>query len=164
MSDENRILIFGGIALVAVTMFFGVYYAFLDEHQTLVGMGISLATGFAEAAAGNLEAARQAIASYDALSGEYRLEVHFHSHIGFLGLALILIGLLGHELGFSAMFRRRLAFVLTASAFLFPAGVLLQTAAGSASIGKVIAVVGTAGLVGSVLVGALGVLRASSEA
>ena len=49
MNTAQRILVLAGIALIACTMVFGVGYALFDEHQTLVGMGTHLATGFMEA-------------------------------------------------------------------------------------------------------------------
>jgi len=52
MHLENRILILSGLALIAMTMFFGVYYAVFDEHQTLVGMGVAMMNGFVAAADG----------------------------------------------------------------------------------------------------------------
>ncbi len=158
MRSENRILIFSGLALVVVTMFFGVYYAFFDEHQTLVGMGIALATSFTEAAAGNLEGSYAAIANFEALNREYRMEVHFHGHFGFLGLTLILLGLAVHSLGFPDATRKRLAATLALCAFLFPVGVLLQTGP-LAGAGEVLASAGTFGLVLSMLVASVGILR-----
>ncbi len=44
MTTAQRILILTGIFLIASTMAFGVGYAIFDEHQTLEGMGISMAT------------------------------------------------------------------------------------------------------------------------
>lgn len=46
MTSAQRNLILSGIALTAMTMAFGVDYALFDEHQTLVGMGPHMATGF----------------------------------------------------------------------------------------------------------------------
>ena len=51
MNAPQRILILTGIFLISCTMAFGVGYAIFDEHQTLVGMGTLMATGFMEASA-----------------------------------------------------------------------------------------------------------------
>ncbi|MGI9296034.1 MAG: hypothetical protein ACR2PS_18780, partial [Pseudomonadales bacterium] len=82
MNTAGRILILTGIGLIASTMCFGVAYAIFDEHQTLVGMGTHMATGFMEASGGNMEAAFAALDAYGALTQEYRNEVHSHGHWG----------------------------------------------------------------------------------
>ena len=46
MSSPQRVLILTGLFLIACTMAFGVWYAIFDEHQTLVGMGVHMATFF----------------------------------------------------------------------------------------------------------------------
>lgn len=158
MRAENRILTGAGLALVATTMFFGLWYAIFDEHQTLMGMGMSLATAFVEAASGNLAQAHAAIDQYAATAAEYRLEVHFHGHLGFLGLVLILMGLVAHALGFGERNRRRLAVVLALGALLFPVGVILQIGP-LAPAGSAIAAAGAAGLTIGVFAFFVGMLR-----
>jgi hypothetical protein len=100
MNRENRILILSGVGLLALTMFFGFWYAIFDEHQTLNAMGFALATGFMEAAGSNLNGAYEALDQYGALSREYRQEIHFHGHFAFLGLTAILFGLVAHTLAY----------------------------------------------------------------
>jgi hypothetical protein len=163
MRTENRILIVAGLALIAATIFFGLWYAIFDEHQTLVGMVESLTSAFAQAASGNLDKAHAAIDQYASTAAEYRLEVHFHGHFGFLGLIMVLLGLVAHTLGFNAANRKRLAAVLGASGFLFPVGVLLQIGP-LASAGHVLAVIGTVGVVLGMLIFVAGLLRAGPEA
>ena len=84
MNRAQRILILSGLALIAFTMAYGVAYALFDEHQTLVGMGTQMATGFMEASGGDMDAAYAALDSYGALTLEYRNEVHSHGHWGML--------------------------------------------------------------------------------
>jgi len=158
MNLENRILLLSGLGLTALTMFFGFWYAIFDEHQTLNAIGFSLATGFMEAANGNIDQAYAALDQYGALNGEYRKEIHFHGHFGFLGLALILIGLVVHRLGFSDKTRAGISTVLAVGAFLFPFGVFLQIGS-MAQVGKVFAVIGTIGLVLGTLGLVTGLLR-----
>ena len=162
MRVENRILIIVGLALIAATVFFGLWYAIFDEHQTLVGMVESLTSTFALAASGNLEQAHAAIDQYASAAAEYRLEVHFHGHFGFLGLVMILLGLVAHTLGFNEANRKRLAVALSGSSFLFPIGVLLQIGP-LASAGHVLAVIGTVGVVLGMLVFVAGLLRAAPQ-
>jgi len=162
MRAENRILITVGLALLAATIFFGLWYAIFDEHQTLVGMVESLTSAFAEAASGNVQQAHAAVDQYASAAAEYRLEVHFHGHFGFLGLIMILLGLVAHTLGFSEANRKRLAVVLGGSSFLFPLGVYLQIGP-LAPAGHVLAVIGTVGVVLGMLVFVAGLLRAGPE-
>lgn len=158
MNRENQILILTGVGLLALTMFFGFWYAIFDEHQTLNAIGYSLATGFMEAAGSNMDGAYAALDQYGALSVEYRQEIHFHGHFAFLGLTLILFGLVAHTLAYGERTRVRLASLMAASAFLFPFGVFLQIGP-LQGIGRIVAVLGTIGLVVSMLFVVLGVLR-----
>ena len=109
MNRENRILILSGVGLLALTMFFGFWYAIFDEHQTLNAMGFALATGFMEAAGSNLNGAYEALDQYGALSREYRQEIHFHGHFAFLGLTMILFGLVAHTLAYGERTRVQVA-------------------------------------------------------
>jgi len=109
MHLENRILILSGLALITMTMFFGVYYAVFDEHQTLVGMGVAMMNGFVAAADGDRVAAYAALQQYGEIAAEYKREVHFHGHFGFLSLILILYGLVVHKLGYGRRARVGLA-------------------------------------------------------
>lgn len=160
MNRENRILILSGVGLLALTMFFGFWYAVFDEHQTLNAMGYSLATGFVEAAGSNIDGAYQALDQYAALAREYRQEIHFHGHFAFLGLTLISFGLIAHTLGYSERLRVNAASLMAMSAFLFPFGVFLQT--GSLhEAGKILAVLGSIGLVIAILVMVIGIMRSA---
>ena len=159
MTGAQRILILTGIALIACTMAFGVGYAVFDEHQTLVGMGMHMATGFMEASGGNMESAYAALDAYGALSQEYRNEVHSHGHWGMLSLILIVLGLVFDRLDFSRQQTLLLAWLLAASTALFPLGVLLQIGP-AAGIGKLLAVAGSMGMVFGLLITVYGLLKA----
>lgn len=160
MNSENRILILTGLALLSLTMFFGVWYAVFDEHQTLVGMGVSMASGFVEAARGDLDAAYAALEEYGRINREYRRELHFHGHWGLLGLVLLVYGMVAHSLSFAARTRVLLAVVLALSAFAFPLGVYLQIGPAHA-LGKVLSMLGSAGMVLGMLALTVGILRRS---
>jgi hypothetical protein len=158
MSGAQRILILTGIALIACTMMFGVGYALFDEHQTLVGMGTYMATGFIEAARGDMSAAFAALDSYGALSQEYRYEVHSHGHWGMLSLILIVLGLMWDRLALGARQGLILASVLAASAAFFPLGVLLQIGP-AAALGKLLSVVASTGMVLGLIVAVYSILK-----
>ncbi len=158
MNTAQRILILTGLFLIACTMAFGVGYAIFDEHQTLVGMGTQMATGFMQAADGDMSAAFAALDSYGAISAEYRAEVHAHGHWGMLSLILIVIGLVFKQLGLSERQGVALAGMLALSAALFPLGVLLQIGP-AAAIGKLLSVPASAGMVLGLLITAWTLLR-----
>lgn len=158
MNTENRILIFSGLGLLAMTMLFGVGYALFDEHQTLVGMGTSMAEGFTQAATGDMNAAFAALERYGLIGQEYRREVHAHGHWGMLGLILLVYGLVIQATGYSAPTRVRLAALMAICAFAFPLGVLLQIGP-AAALGQVLSMVGSVGMIAALLILVLGVLR-----
>jgi len=158
MNTAQRILILTGLALIACTMVYGVAYALFDEHQTLVGMGTQMATGFMEASNGNMEAAFAALDSYGALTREYRYEVHSHGHWGMLSLILIVLGLSFNHLALGEKHRVFLACLLAASATFFPLGVLLQIGP-LAGFGKILSVAGSIGMVLGLLVTVYGLLK-----
>ncbi len=160
MNAAQRILILAGIALIAFTMAFGVAYALFDEHQTLVGMGMHMASGFMEASAGNMQAAHAALDAYGSLSQEYRNEVHSHGHWGMLALILIVLGLVFKRLTLSAGQAVVLASILALSAALFPLGVLMQIGP-AAGLGKVFSMLGSSGMILGLLVAVYGLLRPS---
>ena len=141
------------------TMAFGVGYALFDEHQTLVGMGTFLATGFMEAAGGNMDAAFSALDSYGALSQEYRNEVHSHGHWGMLSLILIVLGLVFDRVALGERHAVMLAVLLALSTTLFPLGVLLQIGP-AAALGKACSIAGSTGMVMGLLVAVVALLKA----
>lgn len=158
MNSPRKILISTGLALIAMTMFYGVGYAVFDEHQTLVGMGVAMATGFVEAAAGNMTAAFESFDAYGALGQEYRNEVHSHGHWGMLALILIVLGLVFNRVAFTEQQRKVLAWILALSATLFPLGVLLQIGP-AASLGNILSLMGSAGMVLGFLATAYGLMK-----
>jgi hypothetical protein len=162
MNSAQQLLICTGIALIGCTMAFGVGYAIFDEHQTLVGMGVQMATGFMEAAQGNMNAAYAALDSYGAISAEYRSEVHSHGHWGMLALILIILGLAFDRLPFAKGASMGLAWLLAVSATLFPLGVLMQIGP-LASIGKILSIGGSMGMIAGLLLVTVGLLKARSE-
>ncbi len=160
MTAAKRILILTGIALIACTMCFGVGYALFDEHQTLVGMGMYMAGGFMEAASGDMDAAFASLDAYGALSVEYRNEIHSHGHWGMLSLILIILGLMFDRVSLSEKQGVMLASLLAFSTAAFPLGVLLQIGP-AASLGQILSVLGSLGMVVGLLAAVYGLLKSS---
>ena len=162
MTQAQRILILTGAFLIAMTMAYGVGYALFDEHQTLQGMGIQLATAFVEASKGNLDAAYQAIDNFGLISIEYRNEIHSHGHWGMLSLILIILGLVFNRLGFSEKNRLALAWLLALSAALFPLGVLFHIWSATTAIGELITLPASTGMIIGMLLAAWGLIKEPS--
>jgi hypothetical protein len=159
MTTPQRILILTGLLLIAFTMAFGVWYAIFDEHQTLVGMGVHMATGFAEMASGNVAASNTALENYADLSREYGREIHAHGHWGMLSLILIIIGLAFNRLAIGERQGVILAWVMALSAALFPLGVLMQIGP-AAGLGKLLTVPASLGMVLGLLISAWTLIKA----
>ena len=127
MNKTQKLLIISGLVLALLGMCYGLYYALFDEHQTLQGMGVSMATGFTEAAENNLAEAHAAIETFGNIQFEYRREVHMHSHWISLGMLLIVLGMAFNQIAFNERHRFLIALALVSGATIFPLGVLLQT-------------------------------------
>jgi hypothetical protein len=80
MNRARKLLVFGGIALAALGMLYGLHYAVFVEHQTLDQMGSSLATAFVSAARRNMPQAHVAVDTYGAVKYDYVRQVDVHSH------------------------------------------------------------------------------------
>ncbi len=91
MSSSRKLLILGGLALAAVGMLYGLYYALFAEHQALDGMGAALTEAFVTAAERHLPQSNAAIDDYARTKYVYLRQVDVHSH--WIGLAMLLIAL-----------------------------------------------------------------------
>jgi hypothetical protein len=109
-------------------MLYGLHYALFVEHQTLDGMGNSLAQSFVSVANQNPEQAHTAIQTYGATKYDYVRQVDAHSHWGGLAMLMIVLGILFDGVSFSETTRRWLAIMLLTGSVVFPLAVLLQTA------------------------------------
>jgi hypothetical protein len=146
MTGSRRLLIFGGMALAAFGMFFGLYYAVFVEHQTLDQMGGSLAQAFADAAQRNSGAAATSLKSYETAKYDYARQVDCHSHWIGLAMLMIALGALFERVNFREGVRQSIALCLLIGSAVFPLAVILQTYHHGALVLKALAV-GSSGLV-----------------
>lgn len=155
MTGSQKLLLAGGLLLAVLGMSYGLWYAVFDEHQTLERIGVSLATGFAEAAAGKLPEGYAALEDYGATRFAYIREVHAHGHWILLGTALMVLGLVFDKLAFREGVRFSLALVLVVAAGILPLGALLETALRGA-LPSALALAGSIALIGCLAMVALG--------
>jgi hypothetical protein len=148
MSAARRLLILGGIGLALLGMTYGLWYAVFAEHQELVAIGRSLATGFSAAAERNPAAAAGAMQQYRELKYNYDRHVDVHGHWIGLATLLILLGITLERVEFSEQVRLLLSAGLLSGSLLFPLGVLLQTLS-HGLVPRAVAVVGAALVIGS---------------
>lgn len=162
MIISQRILVFGGLALAALGMLYGLHYALFVEHQTLDGMGNSLTGAFTNAALQNWSQSETDLTAYADRKYAYVRQVDAHSHWGGLAMLMIVLGVVFDKVGFAETIRRWLAMALLAGSILFPFAVLLQTAKGTVMLGSVLAVLGSALVIIALTGVAWGFLRESA--
>lgn len=142
MSAASKLLIFGGIALAAFGMLYGLHYALFVEHQTLDRMGGSLATAFTNAADRHMPEAHTAIAAYGATRYDYVRQVDVHSHWIGLAMLMIVLGVAIDHVAFGNRIRFWIALTLLVGSLVFPLGVLLQSESHGAALASATAMVG----------------------
>ena len=158
MSTSRKLLIFGGLALAAFGMLYGLYYALFAEHQALDRMGSALTEAFVHAAQRHLPESDASLQDYARTKYVYTRQVDVHSHWIGLAMLLIALGVVFDRVGFAEATRLWIASALLCGAIVFPLGVLLQTASlGTAS--SALAIFGSACVIGALALTALGFAR-----
>ena len=161
MTFARKLLIFGGAALAAVGMAYGLSYAVFTEHQTLDRMGGSLAGAFAGAAQRDHAQAASALAAYSATKFDYVRHVDVHSHWIGLAMLLMVLGVIFDEVGFGDRTQVAIAAALTAGAVLFPLGVILQTTRSGGFLPSAVAIGGSVLVIAGLAATAMGFARGS---
>ncbi len=162
MSGARKLLIFGGLALAALGMLYGLQYAVFVEHQTLDQMGGSLAKGFVQAANRQMPEAHASIAGYAAVKYDYVRQVDLHSHWIGLGMIMIVLGVVFDRVAFGSGIQLGLALAFSLGAAMFPLGVILQTMTHGASFASALAIFGSALVIASLAFVAIGFARQSA--
>jgi hypothetical protein len=162
MSRARKVLLFGGIALAAFGMFYGLYYALFVEHQTLDQMGGSLAAAFVSAAERKLPESGVALDRYVATKYDYVRQVDVHSHWIGLAMLMIVLGLAFDRVAFAETVKLWIALALTAGSVAFPLGVILQTVGHGSMIASALAILGSALVIIALATTAFGFARQSA--
>ncbi|MBZ5679162.1 MAG: hypothetical protein LAO24_03535 [Acidobacteriia bacterium] len=144
MTASRNLLVFGGIALAAFGMSYGLHYALFVEHQTLDRMGGSLMQAFVRAAERQMPQAHDAIGTYASAKYDYVRQVDVHSHWTGLAMLMIVLGIAFDGVAFSERVRTWIAGSLLGGSVLFPFGVILQTASHGSVFGSALAIAGSA--------------------
>jgi hypothetical protein len=123
--SARRILIFGGIALIAVGMLFGDIFAVFVLHQNGGATGAALMQAANAAAAHDPAGVKIAFAQIAGLLEDRGTKVDTHVHMIDAGYLALLIALLQPYVQFSQNAKKRLAKLIVAGGFLLPLGIFL---------------------------------------
>jgi len=157
MTGSQKILLSAGLALTILGMAYGFWYALVDEHPTLERMGVSLASSFAEVAAGEMDQARESLRTYGDTRFEYIREVHVHGHLVALSTLLLVLGLFFNQLALPERIRLYLASLLVFGTVTLPLGSVLDMFMGGL-VAKAVAMLGAVAVIGGLSVVAAGFL------
>ena len=159
MSSARKLLTFGGIALAAFGMLYGLHYALFVEHQTLDRMGGSLAAAFMNAADGRMADAADALNTYGETKYDYVRQVDVHSHWIGLAMLMIVLGVTFDSVAWGETARFWIALALLIGSAAFPAGVILQTVSHGSTIASGLAIAGSTLVIASLAAVAVGFVR-----
>jgi hypothetical protein len=125
-SAEGRMLFAGGIALVLLGFFHGVYYAATDLYRHEAQDYSLLAQMSAGAAAGAGAVVDQALAGYSQLQGAKAVNIAAHAHSIEFGLVAIMLAFFQPYVRLRASWKRWWVGVLLLGSLLLPVCVLLE--------------------------------------
>jgi hypothetical protein len=163
ITGSRKVLIFGGLALAAFGMLYGLQYALFSEHQTLDQMGGSLAQSFVAAAGRDAAQSHAALERYGETKYNYVREVDAHSHWIGLAMLMMVLGVVFDSVNFKEGTRQIIASSLLAGSILFPMAVILQTYQHGALIFRALAIVGPGLIIAALMAAAWGFARTSSS-
>jgi hypothetical protein len=164
VTGSSRLLIFGGLALAAFGMLYGLHYAVLVEHQTLDRLGGSLTQAFQHAADRHPAQSQAALDAYRETKYDYVRQVDAHSHWIGLAMLMIVLGVLFERVNFSESMRQAIALSLLVGSAVFPLSVILQTYHHGATILKALAVASSGLVILAMAVTAWGFARLHTTA
>ena len=163
MTGSRRLLIFGGMALAAFGMLYGLHYAVFVEHQTLDRLGGSLAQAFMHAADRHPALSQAALEAYGETKYDYVRQTDCHSHWIGLAMIMIVLGVIFERVNFSERIRQAIALALLVGSAVFPLAVILQTYHHGAPVLKALTVVSSGLVIAALAATAWGFSRPRSS-
>jgi len=123
--SARRLLVLGGIALVAVGMFFGDIFAVFILHQNAGGQGAALIVANQAVAAGDEAAVNRIFASLGSLLEDCGTKVDAHVHMIGAGYLALLLALVQPFIVLGAKTKKILAALFIVGGTLLPIGIFL---------------------------------------
>jgi len=123
--SAQRLLVFGGIALIAGGMFFGDIFAVFVLHQNVGETGTALLAATQAAAAQNPAAVKEAFTRIGGLLEDRGTKVDTHVHLTDAGYLALLLALAQPYVGLSAARKKLLARLFLVGGLLLPIGIFL---------------------------------------
>src|SRR5581483_9798446 len=124
-ASARRLLLFGGIALIAGGMLFGDVFAVFVLHQNAGRQGEALMAAAQAVAAANPSAAQQVFSGLGGLLEDRGTKVDAHVHMTDAGYLAVLLALLQPYIAFPHRTARLLAALFLAGGVLLPVGIFL---------------------------------------
>ena len=121
----RRLLVFGGIALIAGGMLFGDIFAVFILHQNGGQTGAALLAAAEQVSAQNPAGVEKAFAQIGSLTEDRGTKVDAHVHMSGPGYLALLLALVQPYVAFSQGVKRTLAKLFLAGGLLFPLGIFL---------------------------------------
>jgi len=124
-TSSQRVLVFGGLALIATGMLFGDIFAVFVLHQNGGQTGHALLSASRAAAAGNAPAVKEIFGQIGGLLEDRGTKVDTHVHMTDVGYLAILLALVQPYVALSPRRKRVLAWCFVIAGALLPAGIFL---------------------------------------
>jgi hypothetical protein len=121
----RRLLLLGGIGLILTGMFFGDIFAVYTLHQNAAQVGANLAAAASAALSGNRHAVVVNFTNVGMFLENRGTKVDTHAHMIDFGYLALLLAILQPWVGFGESWKKRIAWVFLAGAWLLPVGVYL---------------------------------------
>ena len=123
--SAQRVLIFGGIALIIGGMLFGDIFAVFVLHQNGGETGATLLAASRAVTAGDVTAVKENFVHIGGLLEDHGTKVDTHVHVTDVGYLALLLALVQSYVAWSPQWKRRLAWWFVAGGVLLPTGIFL---------------------------------------
>src|SRR6266566_5815925 len=123
--SAQRLLVFGGIALIAGGMFFGDIFAVFVLHQNVGETGAALLAATQAVAAQNPAAVKDAFTRIGGLLEDRGTKVDTHVHMTDAGFLALLLAIVQPHVALSALRKKTLARLFLLGGVLLPIGIFL---------------------------------------